>query len=111
MLQSVFAVMDHHPAYESVPLHFSGHLSAPDSLHGHHHHGDKDHFITAEQLTSDLIDEEHSCAEHFHGIKLVALPFSSAIALETAALTHMRSELATHVRSAFPPPRFRPPIA
>jgi len=116
MVQSVFAVMDHHPVLESSSQHFARHLSGMDH-HGVHHHRENPGFTEIDFAmmdfdigsSQDIEDEEHACDSHFHGIKLVALPFS-ALAVEIIPSTHERSDLATSVRSAFPPPLYRPPI-
>jgi hypothetical protein len=116
MVQSVFAVMDHHPVLESPSQHFARHLSDIDQ-HGSHHHAENLDIETMDFAmmdfdfgsSQDVVDEEHGCDNHFHGIKLVALPFST-LAVEIIPTIHERSDLSTSVRSVFPPPRYRPPI-
>jgi len=111
MVQSVFAVMDHHPVLESSSQHFARHLSDIDR-HGVHHHSYNPGFAEMDfdfGSSQDIEDEEHACDSHFHGINLVALPFSTLV-VEIIPSIHERSDLATSVRSAFPPPLYRPPI-
>ena len=121
MVQSVFAVMDHHPVFESSFQHFARHLSDIDQ-HGAHHHGESSSFAEVGLSDTDFAmmdfdfgsaqdieDEEHACDNHFHGINLVALPFS-ALTVEIIPSIHERSDLTTSVRSEFLSPLYRPPI-
>ena len=108
MVQSVFAVMDHHPVLEPLSQHFSQHLSDIDH---HAAHGDGlDFGVLDFSHADDFSDEDHHCDSHFHGINLVALPYS-ALTLDIIPSTHKWSDLAVSVRATFPPPHYRPPIA
>lgn len=96
---------------ESSSQHFARHLLDIDQ-HRVHHHNESPRFAEMDfdfGSSQDITDEEHACDSHFHGVKLVALPFS-ALAVEVIPAIHEQSDISTSVRSAFPPPLYRPPI-
>lgn len=101
---------------ESSSQHFARHLLDIEQ-HKTHHHDESFRFAEMDFAmmdfdfgsSQDITGEEHACDSHFHGVKLVALPFS-ALAVEIIPAIHERSDMSTSVRSAFFPPLYRPPI-
>ena len=113
IIQSVFAVMDHHPVFASPLGHFSSHHlahgSAHELMHSENFNADAS-ILSVANLSSDSMEGEHSCTDHLHGVNLVALPIGSAAAVEINALAHQGADLVLQLRSIYPPLRLRPPI-